>query len=78
MYHDWYLQKYQGLFNTQEHTNSQDNTQKHMSDGDFQYWVHIPFTHDPFHKVDSPTQFVLIGSILTEKFKALKVLQFQY
>ena len=46
---------YKGLFNTQEHTNSKDNTQKHLSDGDFQYWVHIPFTYDPFHMVDSPT-----------------------
>ena len=45
---------YQGLFNTQEHRNSKDNTQKHLSDGDLQYWVHIPFTYDPFHMVDSP------------------------
>ena len=37
MYHDFFSSKYQGLFNTQEHTVSQDNTQKNVSDGDFQY-----------------------------------------
>ena len=47
------------------------NTQKHLSDGDIQYSVHIPFTYDPFHKLDSPTTWPSLRVLHTTSANSL-------